>query len=90
MKIQRRILADVLTRDGETAVVVTGRVVRLSDLSALVFALTENPVEVEDLARALEAELGAPEGRSTLDATKDAVSDLIRHGVLRPSEQPAQ
>lgn len=90
MKVQRRTVADALTRDGETAVVVTGRVVRLSDLSALVFSLTENPIEIEDLARALEAAMGAPQGRSTLDATKDAVSELIRHGVLRPSQQYAQ
>jgi hypothetical protein len=86
VKVQRREAADVLTRDGETAVLLTkGGLVRLSAISAAVYALTQEPVDVDDLARHLEVRFGTPAGQTTLDATKDAVTDLIRHGVLRVS-----
>ena len=83
MKVQRREVTDELTRDGETALLVDGLLVRLSELSALVYDLTEEPVEVGHLAHVLESRFGAPEGRTTLDATQDAVADLVRHGILR-------
>lgn len=86
MKVQRREAADVLTRDGETAVLLTkGGLVRLSALSAAVYALTEESVEVDALARDLESRFGAPAGQTSLDATKDAVTDLVHHGVLQVS-----
>jgi hypothetical protein len=82
VKVQRCQVTDELTRDGETALLVDGLLVRLSELSALVYALTEKPVEIGHLAHALESQFGAPEGRAALDATQDAVADLIRHGIL--------
>lgn len=87
MKVQRRrdLVTDWLARDGQTAVLVRGRLVRLSDVGAMVFALTEEPVEVEWLAARLESQFGAPADGSVLDATKDAVTELIRLGVLRRS-----
>ena len=82
MTVRRRRARDVLVRDGETAVLVTGRVVRLGELSSMIYALCAEPIEVEQLARALETSFGAPEGISVVQATKDAVADLVRHGVL--------
>lgn len=87
MKVHRRHeqVVDWLTRDGETIVLSRRRVLRLSPLSAAVFALTEEPVDMEHLARELEGRFGAPADRSTLDATNDAVTELVRHGVVRRS-----
>lgn len=83
MRVQRAEVTDALTRDGVTAVLVDGELVRLSELSAAVYALTEDPVEIDHLARALEARFGVPEGRTSLDATADAVAQLVSHQVLR-------
>jgi hypothetical protein len=85
VKVQRCEVTDELTRDGETALLVDGLLVRLSELSAMVYAFAEEPVEVGHLAHLLESYFGEPEGRTSLDATKDAVADLIRHGTLRES-----
>jgi len=85
VKVQRLKVTDELTRDGETALLVDGLLVRLSELSALVYALTEEPVEVRRLAHALESHFGAPEGRTSFDATQDAVAELVRHGILLES-----
>ena len=82
MKVQRREITDILTRDGEAAVLVDEVLVRLSELSAIVYDLTEEPVDVVHLAHMLESRFGAPEGRTTLDATHDAVAELVRHGIL--------
>jgi hypothetical protein len=49
------------------------------------YALCGQPIDVTDLARALEARFGVPAGRSSLDATKDAVEEMVHHGVLRES-----
>ncbi|KGN41379.1 hypothetical protein [Knoellia aerolata] len=88
MKVQRRQdqVVDWLSRDGETIVLARRSIVRLSDVGAAVFALTERPVDIEDLARGLEAEFGPPGSGSALAATTDAVTELVRHGVVRRSE----
>ena len=86
MKVQRAQATDVLERDGETAVLVNDVVIRLGELSTVVYRLCEQPVELAHLAGALEAKFGAPVGRSLLDATKDAVAEMIHHGVLSPSD----
>jgi len=83
MRVQRVAAADRLVRDGETALLVDGMAVRLSELSASIYDLTEEMVEVERLASELEARFGAPEGLSAREATDHAVQDLLRHGVLR-------
>lgn len=83
MRVQRVPAADLLVRDGETALLVDGMAVRLSELSAAIYDLTEDMVEVERLARELEAHFGAPEGSTSMDATGHAVTELLRHGVLR-------
>ena len=85
MKVQQSPATDVLVRDGETAVLVGDVVVRLGELSSLLYALCEQAIDVTDLARALKARFGVPVGRSSLDATKDAVEEMIHHGVLRQS-----
>lgn len=83
MKVQRREVTDLITRDGETAVLVDGMLVRLSELGATMYALTELPVEIGLLARTLEAHFGSPEEGSSLDATKETVAELVRHRVVR-------
>ncbi|WP_404381891.1 hypothetical protein LL946_14640 [Knoellia locipacati] len=87
MRVQRRAdeVTDLLTRDGVTVVMARGQLVRLSPLSAMILALAEERIEYDELARQLEERFGAPEGRSALDATKDAVTEMIRLGVLRRS-----
>ena len=83
MKVQRREATDVLTCDGETAVLLGETALRLSELSAVIYALTEVPVEIERLASELESRFGVPEGSSSLDSTRDAVTELVRRGVLQ-------
>lgn len=87
MKVERRHeqVTDWLTRDGQTVVLARGRIVRLSDVGAMVFALTEEPVDLEWLAARLESHFGAPAGQSAVAATTDAVTELVRHGVVRRS-----
>lgn len=87
MRVQRRTdeITDVLTRDGVTVVLVRGRLVRLSPLSAMILALAVERIDDDELSRRLEAHFGTPEGRSAAAATKDAVTDLVRLGVLRRS-----
>ena len=87
MRVQRRHdqIVDWLTRDGETVVLARRSIVRLSDIAAKIFDLTEQPVEIETLARQLEAEFGTPDRGSALQATTDAVTELVRHGVVRRS-----
>ena len=55
MKVQRREATDILTRDGETALLLDATVLRLSELSAAIYALTEDPVEVSRLAADLDS-----------------------------------
>ena len=83
MRVQRVPADDLLVRDGETAVLLDGMVVRLSELSAAIYDLTGDMVEVGRLARELEARFGAPEGSTSMEATGHAVAELLRHGVLR-------
>jgi len=83
MRVQRVPADDLLVRDGETAILLDGMVVRLSELSAAIYDLTGDMVEVGRLARELEARFGAPEGSTSREATDHAVADLLRHGVLR-------
>ena len=86
MRVQRRQPTDVLSRQGERVVLVDGRLVRLSPISSAIWDLTAEPIDIEQLAGELEELFGAPQGRSSLDATKDAVVDLVHHGVLRRSD----
>ena len=87
MKVQRRPVDDLLTRDGETAVPPHGNALRHSAFSVAVFDLTEHEIEVESLAEALESQVGAPADRSTLEATEAAVAMMVRHGILRRSSR---
>jgi hypothetical protein len=88
VKIRRREAADVLERDGETAVLIDGSVILLSELSAAIYALCESPTEDVALARELETQFGAPVGGSVLQATRGALSELVRHRVIVVEEVP--
>ena len=87
MKVQRCPVDDLLTRDGETAVLAHGKALRLSAVAVAVYDLTEHEIEVESLAEALESQVGAPADRSTLEATEAAVAMMVRHGILRRSSR---
>jgi hypothetical protein len=82
MRVRRAGLIDVLTRDGETAVLVDGHILRLSALGAAVLELTEDWVDIEVLAGELGDRFGAPAGRTPREATVDAIADMVRNGVL--------
>ncbi len=82
MKVSRQEPADLLVRDAETAVLLPDGIVRLSELSAVLYALAEEPVEVEYLARSLETHFGGPADRHLLRATTDAVREIIPGGLL--------
>ncbi|WP_353953344.1 hypothetical protein V6K52_07975 [Knoellia sp. S7-12] len=86
MIVQRNEATDTLTRHGRTALLLdNGTVVLLNELSAAIYALSREPIDVYALVSPLEEEFGAPEGRSTINATQDAVAELIHHGILRPT-----
>ena len=83
MRVQRVPADDLLVRDGETAILVDGMAVRLSELGAVIYDITEHLVEVGRLARDLEARFGAPVGSTSREATDHAVAEMLRHGVLK-------
>lgn len=82
MKVQRREPVDLLVRNGETAVLFADVIMRLSELSAMLYNLAEEPVALEDLARDLEFHFGAPADRTSLQATTDTVRDMLQAGLL--------
>jgi hypothetical protein len=82
MKVQQRVATDVLVRDGETAVLLGDIVVRLGELSSVLYALCEGPIDVRTLAQELESRFGAPADRTSLRATTEAVTEMVRAGVL--------
>ena len=82
MKVRQRAATDVLARDGETAILVDGNIVRLGELSSMIYALCESPVDIWVLAAELEARFGAPADRSTVQATTDSVAEMVRAGLL--------
>jgi len=82
VKVHQREATDVLARDGETAVLVGEHVLRLGALSSMLYALCESPIDVGALANELEACFGAPADRSALQATAEAVAEMVRAGIL--------
>ena len=88
MKVQQAVTADVLARDGETAVLVaaTQEVVRLGELGSALYRECTAPVDVTVLAERLEEAFGPPAGSSILDATAHAVAAMLEAGVLEPAE----
>ncbi|EAP99595.1 hypothetical protein JNB_05465 [Janibacter sp. HTCC2649] len=83
MKVQRWEATDELLRDGEAAILIRGNVVRLTELSTVIYLLTDRAIDVRDLADQLESRFGVPTDDSTLRKTNDAVAELIRYGILR-------
>lgn len=84
MKVQRNTAVDTLIRDGEMAVLLEGgNLVRLTDLSATIYDLATEPLDVDELASVLSGRFGEPEQRTTLEATQDAVAELVRHRIIR-------
>ena len=83
MRVQRVPANDLLVRDGETAILVDGMAVRLSELSAAIYDLTDEVIDVGELALELEARFGAPDVSTTREDNDRTVAELLRHGVLR-------
>ena len=82
MRVRRRPPADVLVRDGETAVLVDGTIVRLSELSSTLYAECSTEKSSTELSRSLEARFGTPPDGSALEATERAIAEMVSHGVL--------
>jgi translation initiation factor 1 (eIF-1/SUI1) len=82
VKVQRWEATDELLRGDEAAILIRGNVVRLTELSTVIYLLTERAIDVRDLAKELESRFGVPADGSTLSRTKDAVAELIRYGIL--------
>lgn len=82
MKVRRRPAADVLVRDGETAVLVDGTIVRLSELSSLLYAECSTEKTSTELSQCLETAFGAPPDLPALEATERAIEEMVAHGVL--------
>lgn len=82
MRVRRREPADRLTRDGETLLLYERQVVRLGPIGSAIYETAAAPVELAQLAEALEATFGAPPDGSLLAATTAAVQDLLRQRVL--------
>ena len=80
--MRRRPPADVLVRDGETAVLVDGTIVRLSELSSTLYAECSTEKSSTELSRSLEAAFGPPHDVSALEATERAITEMVAHGVL--------
>lgn len=80
--MRRREPADRLTREGETLLLYERQVVRLGPIGSAIFETAAAPVELAELAEALEAAFGAPPDGSLLAATTAAVADLLRQQVL--------
>jgi hypothetical protein len=73
---------DELHRDGESLVLLDGRVHRVSALGTLVRERASGPVTLEELAAALEAAFGPPPEGTVLDLTRQAVDTLLAAGLL--------
>ncbi|MEO6021381.1 MAG: hypothetical protein ABIP45_14145 [Knoellia sp.] len=84
MTLRQAPVIDVLTRGGETAVIVTStlEVVRLGELGSMLYGLCSSHSNVMTLAAELERVFGPPAGMSSLDATQSAVADMVSAGVL--------
>ena len=82
MKVRRRPTADVLVRDGETAVLVDDTIFRLSELSSRLYAECSTEKSSTELSRSLEAAFGAPPDLPSLEATERVIEELLGHGVL--------
>ena len=82
MKVRRRPATDVLVRDGETAVLVDGTVLRLSELSGKLYAACSTEKTSAELSQSLEAAFGAPPDLPLLEATERVIQELLGHGVL--------
>ncbi|MFC6420456.1 hypothetical protein [Ornithinimicrobium tianjinense] len=77
---------DELHRDGESLVLVDGRVQRVSALGTAVRELAAQPVGEDVLARMLEERFGAPPTGDLLTLTRAALADLVRAGLLERLE----
>lgn len=73
---------DELRRDGESLVLVDGRVQRVSALGTAIRSLAAQPVGEDVLARALEAQFGPPPEDDLLTLTRTALADLVSAGLL--------
>jgi len=66
----------------ESAVFVDGHVLVLSALATLLVTRAAQPTSLDDLAAALVAAFGEPDGADPLAATEQVVTELVGRGVL--------
>lgn len=82
MSVRTVVAHDELHRGGEALVLLDGRVHRVSPVGTLIRERACSPVTVEELASALESELGPPEEGTALELTRRAVQALLEVGLL--------
>ena len=81
---------DELHHEGESLVLVEGRVHLVSPIGAAIREQAVDGADVAELAAALEDSFGAPEAGSTLDLTLQAVDALVGAGLLRRADGVAE
>lgn len=82
MRVQRAPADDFMVRDGETAVLAAGSLVRLTAIGTFIYRFCAEPTDVPTLTAALAAEFGQPSGGSVVDATNTALELMIANRVL--------
>ena len=87
MKVRQRPPTDVLERDGETALLVDGMVIRLSQVSSMLYAECSTVTTSEELAKSLEAVFEAPPDLPALEATERSIEEMLSHGALELVER---
>lgn len=82
MKVRAIQAHDVLERDGDTVMLMDGRLMRLSPIGAAAWSLCRDWTSLEALARSLGDEFGVPADADLLQTTRDLVASLEAQGLL--------
>ncbi len=82
MRVRRSEVPDEVLRDGESVVLLAGRVLHVSELGTLVRRLTPEWTELSTLTGALEAAVGAPEDGDTAGHTETLLRELAGTGLV--------
>jgi hypothetical protein len=83
VRARRRPVLDRVDRDGEAAVLVDRRVVRLSPLAVALVDACPDWVPDDELAAVLVARFGQPQDAgSALESTRAALRDLAAQGLV--------
>jgi PqqD family protein of HPr-rel-A system len=88
--ISRGEITDFLVADGESLALLESTVLRLGPVATVILQLLEQgPSTEEQVARALEAEFGAPPEGSLRDAVEEQLNVLATAGLITRGDEPA-